>query len=252
MPGAQGRAKASKPTSRHFSPKDSLGSGVRTWREGSRLWRRAPRTLLFRRSCWHGESPSPRVSYPLSRHHCGSSLLTFLLCNFPSILAWTSGLSTDPPDRGAGSKRQDCCSQLRALMSPGAQVQESHSPVSSLLPTWARASGGGSQAAWTRAWSPGWAWEAVTGKAGAAAWDSAQPSDGQGAWTPDLRPGNWAGTLLASERRRAAGTRTHTGRSDESRIRTILCFSGSDLTHHGLWPQGTCPSYQGFLLNLRK
>ena len=108
-------------------------------------------------------------------------------------------------------------------MSPGAQVQESHSPGSTLLPMWAKASGGGSQAAWPGPWSPGWAWEAVTGKAGAASWASAQPSDGQGAWTPDLRPGNQAGTplrpLLASERRRAAGTRTHNGCSDESRVR---------------------------------
>ena len=43
----------------------------------------------------------PWVSYPLSRYHCRSSLLTFLLCSFPSILAWTSGLGTAPPDTGA-------------------------------------------------------------------------------------------------------------------------------------------------------
>ena len=34
--------------------------------------------------------------------------------------------------------------------------------------------------------------------------------------------------------------------------RTVLCFSGSDLTHHGLYPQGTCPWHWGFLLKLRK
>ena len=34
--------------------------------------------------------------------------------------------------------------------------------------------------------------------------------------------------------------------------RTVLCFSGSGLTHGGLYPQGTRPWHWGFLLKLRK
>ena len=42
MPGAQGRAKASKPTSHHFPLKDSLGSGVEDVKGGVQVVEEGP------------------------------------------------------------------------------------------------------------------------------------------------------------------------------------------------------------------
>ena len=81
-----------------FRSEDTKG-GVQVVEEGPQDPALETKLLTCRKSL-------PWVSYPLSRYHCRSSLLTFSLYNFPSILAWTSGLGTDPPDRGAEVRRK--------------------------------------------------------------------------------------------------------------------------------------------------
>ena len=76
-----------------FRSEDTKG-GVQVMEEGPQDPALETKLLTWKKSL-------PWVSYPLSSYHCRSSLLIFLLCNFPSILAWTSGLGTDPQDRGA-------------------------------------------------------------------------------------------------------------------------------------------------------
>lgn len=71
-----------------FRSEDTKG-GVQVVEEGSQDPALETKLLTWRKSL-------PWVSHPLSRYCWRSSSLTFLLCNFPSIRAWTSGLGTDP------------------------------------------------------------------------------------------------------------------------------------------------------------
>ena len=61
-----------------FRSEDMKG-GVQVVEEGPQDPALEAKLLTWRKSL-------PWVSCPLSRYHCRSSLLTFLLCNFPSIL----------------------------------------------------------------------------------------------------------------------------------------------------------------------
>ena len=89
---------------------------------------------------------SAGVSHPQSRYPRRSRFLKevhFFLYDRPSVLGWMSGLGTDPTTEQQGTERQACCSELRAAVSPGGPGAGCHPPVRTLLPTWARAKGGG-------------------------------------------------------------------------------------------------------------
>lgn len=73
-----------------------------------------------------------------------------LLCDCPSVFTWTAGLGTDRMTEEEEIRGQRVTQSWEPSCPLGAQVQESHPPVRTLLPTWARASGGCSQPAWPR------------------------------------------------------------------------------------------------------
>ena len=67
---------------------------------------------------------------------------SFLLSDRPSVFSWMSGLGTDPMTEEQELRGKPVALRWELWCPLRAQVQKSHPPLRTLLPTWARARGG--------------------------------------------------------------------------------------------------------------